>query len=79
MIVKIFTLKNGLQVIENVTSVRIKSKEYNLLIFKDYVSIMGRINGNCEIDSEGETLTLENIKAYYVNSNNVFNLMFEDE
>ena len=35
MIVKIFTFKNGMEEIEEVTAIRIKSKDYNLLILKD--------------------------------------------
>ena len=36
MLVKIYSLLNGLSVLENVKVIRIKSKDYNLLIMKDY-------------------------------------------
>jgi hypothetical protein len=79
MLVKIFTLKNGLEVIDDATAVRIISKDYNLLILKDYVSIIGKIEGNVEIEYGGKTKKIDNIIAYYVCYNNLFNLMIEGE
>ena len=79
MLVKIFTLKNGLEVIENANAVRIISSDYNLLILKDYVAIIGKVEGVVEIESEGEKKELKDIIAYYVSHNNVFNLMIEGE
>ena len=70
MIVRIFTLKNGLEVLENVVAIRIKSKEYNLLILKDYVSLLGEIEGELEIELENEVKKFENIKASFMNDNN---------
>ena len=37
LVVKIFTISNGLEQIEQVKIIRIKSKDYNLLIMKDYL------------------------------------------
>ena len=36
MIVKIFTLKKGLRKLEDVSAIRIKSKDYNLLILNHH-------------------------------------------
>ena len=79
MLVKIFTLKDGLRVIENVTAVRLLSKDYNLLILRDYVANIGKIEGTVEIEHEDNTTKLENIVAYYLCNENVFNLMLEGE
>ena len=77
MIVKVFTLKNGLEVLENVSAIRIKSKDYNLLILKDYFPIIGEIEGDLEIElSEGNKL-YNMIKAYYMVENNIFNVLIE--
>ena len=78
MIVKIFTLKNGLDVYENVIAIRIKSKDYNLLILKDYVSLLGEIDGELEIEFENETKKFENIKASFMNDNNTFSVIFDE-
>ncbi|MBE6158822.1 MAG: hypothetical protein E7159_03255 [Firmicutes bacterium] len=78
MIVKIFTLKNGLEVYENVNAIRIKSKEYNLLILKDYVPMIGEIDGDLEFElADGNKLINSYIKAYYVIENNVFSVLIE--
>jgi len=78
MIVKEFTLKKGLEVIENVAAIRIKSKEYNLLILKDYFPLIGEIDGDLEIElNDGNKLFHKYIKAYYVIENNVFSLLIE--
>ena len=79
MIVNVYTFKDGRQVFNEVTAIRIKSKDYNLLILKDYLAIVGEIDGDIEIETvDGKTL-YEKVKAYYLNDNNVFNLLIEGE
>ena len=79
MIVKIFTLKKGLRKIEGVSAIRIKSKDYNLLILKDYVAIMGRIEGDFSVEINENIIEYNNVDAYYVNSNNEFNVIIDGE
>ena len=79
MIVKIFTLKKGLRKIDGVSAIRIKSKDYNLLILKDYVAIMGRIDGDFSIEINNNIIEYKNVDAYYVNSNNEFNVIIDGE
>jgi len=77
MRVRVFDM-NGLKEYEDVKIVRIVSKDYNLLIMKDYLPIIGEIEGNVDIKSEKEEVNLKNIKAFYMNSNNEFNLMIRE-
>ena len=77
MKVRVFDM-NGLAEYEDVKIVRIVSKDYNLLIMKDYLPIIGEIDGNVDIKSEKEEVNLKNIKAFYMNSNNEFNLMIRE-
>ena len=77
MKVRVFDL-NGLVEYENVKIVRIISKDYNLLIMKDYLPIIGEIDGSVDIKSEKEEIHLKDIKAFYMNSNNEFNLMIRE-
>ena len=77
MRVRVFDL-NGLKEYEDVKIVRIISKDYNLLIMKDYLPIIGEIDGNVDIKSEKEEVNFKNIKAFYMNSNNEFNLMIRE-
>lgn len=78
MLVKILTLENGLEVINDVKLIRIKSDNYNLLIMKDYLSIIGQINGMIEIETLSETIKKENITAYYINNDNEFKLIIKE-
>ena len=77
MKVRVFDM-DGLVEYEDVKIVRIISKDYNLLIMKDYLPIIGEIDGNVDIKSEKEEINLRNIKAFYMNSNNEFNLMIRE-
>ena len=65
--VKIFSLDKGLEIIENVSVIRIKSDDYNLLIMPDYMPLLGEVVGN-----------YTNIDGYYVNSNNEFSLIIRE-
>ena len=79
MIVNVYTFKEGRQTFNEVTAIRIKSKDYNLLILKDYLAIVGEIDGDIEIETvDGKTL-YDKVKAYYLNNSNVFNLLIEGE
>ena len=75
--VNVFELKSGLTVYENASYIRIKSKDYNLLVMLDYMPIIGEIEGRVDIKIPDREISFENIKASYMNSNNVFNLMIQ--
>lgn len=77
MKVRVFDM-NGLKEYTDVKIIRIVSKDYNLLIMKDYLPIIGEINGNVDIKSDKEEINLKEIKAFYMNSNNIFNLMIRE-
>ena len=79
MIVNVYTFKDGRQTINEVTAIRIKSKDYNLLILKDYLAIVGEIEGDIEIETVDGKILYEKVKAYYLNNSNVFNLLIEGE
>ena len=74
--VRIFDLEKGLIEYENIKIVRIVSKDYNLLIMQDYLPILGEIEGSVDIKNEEIELNYKNIKAFYMNSNNVFICIF---
>lgn len=76
--VRIFDIEHGLVEYENVKTIKIVSKDYNLLIMKDYLSVIGEIVGSVEIKGEDVDLSFNGIKAFYMNSKNVFNLMIEE-
>ena len=45
---------------------------------KDYLPIIGEIEGNVDIKNDEVNLSFKDIKAFYMNSNNEFNLMIKE-
>lgn len=76
--VRIFSLDRGLIEYEHIKIVRIISKNYNLLIMQDYLPILGEIEGSVDIKNEEMELNYKKVKAFYMNSGNVFNLMIKE-
>lgn len=76
--VRIFDMEHGLKEYEEVKTIRIISKDYNLLIMKDYLSVIGEIVGSIDIKGDNVNLSFKQIRAFYMNSKNVFNLMIEE-
>ena len=76
--VRVFDMDHGLREYENIKIVRIISKDYNLLIMKDYLPIIGEIEGSVDIKNDEVNESFKNIKAFYMNSDNVFNLMIKE-
>ena len=76
--VRIFDMEHGLKEYEDVKTIRIISKYYNLLIMKDYLSVIGEIVGSVDIKGDNVDLSFKQIRAFYMNSKNVFNLMIEE-
>lgn len=76
--VRVFDMAHGLIEYENITIIRIISKDYNLLIMRDYLPIIGEIEGSVDIKNDIINESFKNIKAFYMNSENVFNLMIKE-
>ena len=76
--VRIFDIENGLREYKDIKINRIISKDYNLLIMKDYLPIIGEIEGSVDIKNDEVNLSFKDIKAFYMNSNNEFNLMIKE-
>ena len=76
--VRVFDMEHGLREYEDIKIVRIVSKDYNLLIMKDYLPIIGEIEGQVDIKNDKVNESFKNIKAFYMNSENVFNLMIKE-
>jgi hypothetical protein len=76
--VRIFDLDTGLTEYEHIKVVRLISKEYNLLIMQDYLPIIGEIEGSIDIKGDDIDIKFPKIRAFYMNSNNVFNLMIKE-
>ncbi len=76
--VRIFSLDRGLIEYEHIKVIRIVSKDYNLLVMQDYLPMLGEIEGSVDIKNEEIEINYKQIKAFYMNSGNVFNLMIKE-
>lgn len=76
--VRIFELNHGLREYDEIKLVRITSRDYNLLIMVDYLPLLGEFDGNIDIKGNNVDLSYKNIKGFYMNSNNEFNLMINE-
>ena len=76
--VRVFDLNKGLVEYDNVKYIRITSQDYNLLIMEDYLSIIGEIEGSVDIKGESVDISYRDIRSFYMNSKNVFNLMIKE-
>ena len=63
--VRIFDIENGLREYKDIKIIRIISKDYNLLIMKDYLPIIGEIEGSVDIKNDEVNLSFKDIKAFY--------------
>ncbi|MBR3161916.1 MAG: hypothetical protein IKF19_04220 [Bacilli bacterium] len=76
--VRVFDMDHGLTEYTDIKSVRIVSKDYNLLIMQDYMPIIGEIVGSVDITGVSTNASYKQIKGFYMNRDNVFNLMIEE-
>lgn len=76
---RVISMEDGLREIEGVSLIRIKSREYNLLIMEDYMPVIGEIDGTVAIVSgEGEYQTGP-MKGFFSHRKNLFSLMISED
>lgn len=76
--VKLFSLSKGLEIIDKVKIIRIKSKHYNLLIMDDYLPIIGEVDGNIDFETLEDSTHLEAVRGYYIHTNDNFSLIINE-
>lgn len=75
----IISFRNGFQIYQNVKLIRMKSKDYNLLLMVDYMPVVGELEGSLTLVSEQEEIHMEDIRGFYVMKNNVFKLLVKED
>lgn len=63
---------------EDVKFIKIRSKKYNLIIMKDYLPIIGEIQGEIQIGREKEDINMKKVRGYFMHKHNNFNLFYLD-
>ena len=72
----VLSLSGGMKTYENVSMVRIVSRDYNILILKDYI---GKVKGSVQIVGKDIMKSLDDIEGYYVFRQNQFELLIEED
>lgn len=75
----IYSIRDGLTEIDHVDFIRVKSKEYSLLIMEDYMPMLGEIDGSLSIQAEGRVYEWEQVEGYYIHQKNLFRMMIKVE
>lgn len=76
--VRICGREKGMEIWENVSFVRVQSKKYNLLIMKDYLPVLGRIEGSVSFRTRESAFERKGVRGFFMHKKNVFSLMLED-
>ena len=63
---------------EDVKFIKIRSKKYNLIIMKDYLPIIGEVQGEIQIGREKEDINMKKVRGYLMHKHNKFNLFYLD-
>ena len=76
---KVLSFERGLKVYEDVDLIRITSDKYTLLILRDYMPLLGELQGRVEIVSGEQTKTLEDVTGFYIHKSNEFELLITED
>jgi hypothetical protein len=76
--VRVFSLKNGLQVYDKALMIHVRSKKNSLLIMEDYLPIIGMVDGSIVISWADDEMTLSGIKGFYCHEHNSFFLLLKE-
>lgn len=79
MTARIIRMEDGVRELQEVSLIRIKSREYNLLIMEDYMPVIGEIDGNVAILWAGGEYSAEGIKGFFSHRKNLFSLMLSED
>ncbi|MDR1088818.1 MAG: hypothetical protein LBL23_06080 [Coriobacteriales bacterium] len=75
---QVSSFRDGLQVYSNISIVRVRSRDTNLLIMEDYMPIIGEIDGEVDFIGKEFVHTLEGVRGFFCHDHNVFFLLLKD-
>lgn len=76
---RVISMEDGLKEIRGVNLIRIKSREYNLLIMEDYMPVIGEIDGTVAIVSGEGEYQIGSMKGFFSHRKNLFSLMISED
>lgn len=77
--VRVIDENEGLQVLTNVCAVRIRSKEYVLLLMSDYTPTLGKVDGSVTFVLRDREVEYRDIEGYYKLQHNEFTLLVKKD
>ena len=78
IVVQLLNINGDVKVFDDVKFIKIKSKKYNLIIMKDYLPIIGDVEGRIQIGRENENYNMNRVKGYFMHKHNQFNLFYAE-
>ena len=76
---RVISMEDGLREIQDVRLIRVKSREYNLLIMEDYMPVIGEIDGTVTIVSGDGEYQTGPITGFFSHRKNLFSLMISED
>lgn len=76
---RISDFEHGLRVYDGVKLVRIRSREYSLLIMEDYFPSMGSVHGRVDLVTDEDEISLGSVHGFFLHRDNEFSLLVEEE
>lgn len=75
---RVVSMEQGLQEFENLEMIRVKSRKHTLLIMKNYMPVIGELQGYVEFVFADHTIRMDNLKGYFMHKKNEFSLMVQE-
>lgn len=75
--VQLLNVNGEVEQFDDVKFIKIKSKKYNLIIMKDYLPIIGEVQGKIEIGRRDKNIEMKRVKGYFMHKHNKFNLFYD--
>ena len=76
--VQLLNIAGDVKQYDDVKFIKVKSQKYNLIIMRDYLPIIGEIQGEIQIGREKEDINMEKVRGYFMHKHNKFNLFYSD-
>lgn len=76
--VQLLNIAGDVKLYEDVKFIKIRSQKYNLIIMRDYLPIIGEIQGEIQIGREKEDINIKKVRGYFMHKHNKFNLFYLD-
>lgn len=77
--IRISSIEKGLEIVDSVKFIRVKSKKYSIFIMDQHMPIIGEIDGNISYVTNNDEKEIENIKGFFCHRQNIFSLLINEK